>query len=219
MNVVPDWARIDTVLLDMDGTLLDLHFDTFFWLQHVPLRYAEKHRISQEAARERLLARYREAEGTLDWYCVDYWTEQLELDIPMLKEEVDHLINVRPDVIPFLEALNKVAKRRVLVTNAHGKSLALKMRKTPIGEHLDDVICAHDVGMAKEQPEFWHRLHDRIGFHRENTLLIDDSLKVLQAADNYGIEHLRAILKPDSRSPQVDNEHYPRIDRFSDILP
>lgn len=219
MNVVPDWARIDTVLLDMDGTLLDLHFDTFFWLQHVPLRYAEKHRISQEAARERLLARYREAEGTLDWYCVDYWTEQLELDIPMLKEEVDHLINVRPDVIPFLEALNKVAKRRVLVTNAHGKSLALKMRKTPIGEHLDDVVCAHDVGLAKEQPEFWHRLHDRIGFHRENTLLIDDSLKVLQSADNYGIEHLRAILKPDSRSPQVDNEHYPRIDRFSDILP
>jgi putative hydrolase of the HAD superfamily len=219
MNVVPDWARIDTVLLDMDGTLLDLHFDTFFWLQHVPLRYAEKQRISQEAARERLLARYREAEGTLDWYCVDYWTEQLELDIPMLKEEVDHLINVRPDVIPFLEALNKVAKRRVLVTNAHGKSLALKMRKTPIGEHLDDVVCAHDVGLAKEQPEFWHRLHDRIGFHRENTLLIDDSLKVLQSADNYGIEHLRAILKPDSRSPQVDNEHYPRIDRFSDILP
>lgn len=219
MNVVPDWARIDTVLLDMDGTLLDLHFDTFFWLQHVPLRYAEKHRISQEAARERLLARYREAEGTLDWYCVDYWTEQLELDIPMLKEEVDHLINVRPDVIPFLEALNKVAKRRVLVTNAHGKSLALKMRKTPIGEHLDDVVCAHDVGLAKEQPEFWHRLHDRIGFHRENTLLIDDSLKVLQSADNYGIEHLRAILKPDSRSPQVDNEHYPRIDRFSDIQP
>lgn len=219
MNVVPDWARIDTVLLDMDGTLLDLHFDTFFWLQHVPLRYAEKHRISQEAARERLLARYREAEGTLDWYCVDYWTEQLELDIPMLKEEVDHLINVRPDVIPFLEALNKVAKRRVLVTNAHGKSLALKMRKTPIGEHLDDVVCAHDVGLAKEQPEFWHRLHDRIGFHRENTLLIDDSLKVLQSADNYGIEHLRAILKPDSRSPQVDNQHYPRIDRFSDILP
>lgn len=218
-NAAPDWGRIDTVLLDMDGTLLDLHFDTYFWLQHVPLRYAEMHGLSTEDSRNELLTRYRRAEGTLDWYCVDYWTEQLGLDIPLLKEEVDHLISVRPDVIPFLEALNTVGKRRVLVTNAHGKSLALKMRKTPIGEHLDAVVCAHDIGLAKEQPEFWHRLHDRIGYHRENTLLIDDSLKVLKSADDYGIEHLRAILKPDSQSPPVDADPYIHIDRFSEIQP
>lgn len=215
----PDWARIDTVLLDMDGTLLDLHFDTYFWLQHVPLRYAEMHEISHDDAREQLMSRYRKAEGSLDWYCVDYWTDQLGLDIPLLKQEVDHLISVRPDVIPFLQALKKVSKRRILVTNAHGKSIDLKMRKTPIGEHLDNVVCAHDVGLAKEQAEFWHRLHDQIGFHRESTLLIDDSLKVLQSADDYGIEHLRAILKPDSQSPPVEHDHYVRIDRFSDISP
>jgi 5'-nucleotidase len=31
-----DWNNIDTVLLDMDGTLLDLAFDSQFWLQDVP---------------------------------------------------------------------------------------------------------------------------------------------------------------------------------------
>ena len=122
-------------------------------------------------------------------------------------------------IIPFLQALKKVAKRRILVTNAHGKSIDLKFRKTPIGEHLDQVVCAHDVGLAKEQAEFWHRLHDLVGFHRENTLLIDDSLKVLQSADDYGIQHLRAILKPDSQSPPVEEDRYVRIDRFSDISP
>ncbi|MCP4043692.1 MAG: haloacid dehalogenase, partial [Gammaproteobacteria bacterium] len=35
---VINWNSIHTVLLDMDGTLLDLHFDNQFWLEHVPLR-------------------------------------------------------------------------------------------------------------------------------------------------------------------------------------
>ncbi|NLD01354.1 MAG: haloacid dehalogenase, partial [Gammaproteobacteria bacterium] len=40
------WAHIDTVLLDMDGTLLDLHFDNFFWLKYLPQCYAEKNNLS-----------------------------------------------------------------------------------------------------------------------------------------------------------------------------
>ena len=40
-----DWTSIDTVLLDMDGTLLDLRFDNWFWQEHVPdaLREGARH--------------------------------------------------------------------------------------------------------------------------------------------------------------------------------
>ena len=31
-----DWSRIDHVLLDLDGTLLDLDFDNHFWQTLVP---------------------------------------------------------------------------------------------------------------------------------------------------------------------------------------
>ncbi|MDH3916294.1 MAG: haloacid dehalogenase, partial [Chromatiales bacterium] len=34
-----DWSTVDTVLLDMDGTLLDLRFDNYFWQELVPSRY------------------------------------------------------------------------------------------------------------------------------------------------------------------------------------
>ena len=44
------WSDIDTVLLDMDGTLLDLHFDNHFWLEHLPQRYAELHGVSRAMA-------------------------------------------------------------------------------------------------------------------------------------------------------------------------
>jgi len=213
------WAEIDTVLLDMDGTLLDLHFDTHFWLEHVPIRYAEANSLSLEGAREQLMTRYRQAAGTLEWYCVDYWSDQLNLDIEILKQEVDHLIGVRPDVISFLQALGSSGKHRVLVTNAHGKSLSLKMKKTPIGDHLDEIITAHDIGLPKEHSNFWEKLQQRQSFSPANTLLIDDSINVLISAEKYGIKHLRAILQPDSKLDPDPHDRFIHIDRFADIIP
>ena len=218
-SLQPPWLEIETVLLDMDGTLLDLHFDTHFWLQHVPVRYAEKHQLPLELAREQLMQRYRKAEGTLEWYCVDYWSQQLDLDIEVLKQEVDHLILVRPDVINFLQALAKAGKQRILVTNAHGKSLSLKMKKTPIGEHLDEIITAHDIGLPKENLDFWEKLQKKYAFSAAKTLLIDDSIKVLDSAEKYGIKHLRAILQPNSKLDPDPHDRYIHIDRFADILP
>ncbi|HNG60363.1 MAG TPA: haloacid dehalogenase, partial [Cellvibrionaceae bacterium] len=36
------WQAIDTLLLDMDGTLLDLHYDNYFWLEYLPRAFAAK---------------------------------------------------------------------------------------------------------------------------------------------------------------------------------
>jgi HAD superfamily hydrolase (TIGR01509 family) len=218
-SIQPPWPEIETVLLDMDGTLLDLHFDTHFWLEHVPVRYAEANMLPLDIAREQLMKRYRQAEGKLEWYCVDYWSEELKLDIEVLKQEVDHLIQLRPDVIDFLQALNRAGKQRVLVTNAHGKSLSLKMKKTPIGDHLDEIITAHDIGLPKEDVDFWDKLQQRQAFSRSRTLLIDDSIKVLNSAEQYGIKHLRAILQPDSKLDPDPQDHYIHVDRFVDIMP
>jgi putative hydrolase of the HAD superfamily len=214
-----DWAAVDTVFLDMDGTLLDLHFDNHFWLEHVPRRYAEHHAVTLEAARALLGQRYRAVEGTMAWYCVDYWSDQLGLDIALLKQEVEHLIAVHPDVVEFLDAVRGSGRRVVLVTNAHGKSLELKLRRTRLGRHLDGVVCAHDLGLPKEDPGFWARLATRVPFRPAATLLVDDSLPVLRSAARHGIAHLLAVRRPDSRQPPRAVTEFPAIDGFADLLP
>jgi putative hydrolase of the HAD superfamily len=214
-----DWPAVDTVFLDMDGTLLDLHFDNHFWLEHVPRRYAEHHAVTLEAARALLGQRYRAVEGTMAWYCVDYWSDQLGLDIALLKQEVEHLIAVHPDVVEFLDAVRGSGRRVVLVTNAHGKSLELKLRRTRLGRHLDGVVCAHDLGLPKEDPGFWARLATRVPFRPAATLLVDDSLPVLRSAARHGIAHLLAVRRPDSRQPPRAVTEFPAIDGFADLLP
>lgn len=207
------------MLLDMDGTLLDLHFDNYFWKQHVPLRYAEKNQLHIEDAHDILIPKFRSAEGTMNWYCVDYWSDQLDLDIAQLKAEIDHLIAVHPHVIEFLKATQAAGKHVALVTNAHQKSLMLKMDRTALTHHFDDIICSHDFGLPKEEPVFWEKLKQTLDYDKNTTLLVDDTLSVLRSARDYGIQHLLAVLNPDSQAPQRNTEEFQAIRDFRDITP
>jgi len=110
-----DWQTIDTVLLDMDGTLLDLHFDNYFWLTHLPLRYAEAHQISEEEANAFLMEHIRLYEGSLKWYCLDHWSELVKMDIPALKREIQHKIQLRPYAQDFLSTLRQLQKNWCLL--------------------------------------------------------------------------------------------------------
>ncbi|HUW98157.1 MAG TPA: GMP/IMP nucleotidase [Acidiferrobacter sp.] len=214
-----DWDSVETVFLDMDGTLLDLHFDNHFWQEHVPLRYAEQNGLPLDEAKAVLYQRFRRDEGTLNWYSVDYWSDELALDIAKLKEEVAERIGMRPHVEEFLAATRDAGKRLVLVTNAHGKTVALKFRETRIDQYMDAVVCAHDLGIAKEHPPFWGQLRELQPFDPARTLLIDDSLPVLRCARTYGIKHLLAVRKPDLRAPDKDCAEFTAIDSFRSLLP
>jgi putative hydrolase of the HAD superfamily len=213
------WHEIDHVLLDMDGTLLDLHFDNHFWLEYVPRSYAQRHGMSLEAAKAVLFPKFRAAEGTMAWYCVDHWSRELDLDIAGLKGEIRHLIAVHEHVIGFLDAVRQADKRVVLVTNAHAKSLALKMECTCLESHFDALVCAHDLGYPKEDPRFWPELEKREPFSRERTLFVDDSLPVLRSAAGFGIRHLLAIRRPDSRGPLREVDEFPSVENFAGLWP
>ncbi len=214
-----DWNTIDTVFLDMDGTLLDLHFDNYFWREYVPQVFAEANNLDFESAKNQLFPLFQKAEGTMEWYCVDYWSQELNLDIEKLKRDIKHLIQVHPFAIDFLVKLKSSSHRVVLLTNAHQKSLLLKMEITQLENHFDRMISTHEIGVPKENNTFWDKLQLLEQFDKNKTLLVDDSLSVLNSARDYGIKHIVAITAPDSKSEAKKIEDYIAIENFSEIMP
>lgn len=199
-NVV-DWSSIDTVLVDMDGTLLDLHFDNLFWREIVPARYAYLRGMTVSAAQESLAPRFEAKVGTLEWYCLDHWTRDLGMDLKGLKHE--HRVHIRflAGAEAFLASVRARGKRLVVVTNAHRDTFAVKAGHTGIDRLVDRVVCSHDLAAPKESAAFWHALRRHEPFDAERTLLIEDSLSVLAAARDYGLRHTVAIRRPDSTQP------------------
>lgn len=216
-----NWNRIDHVLLDMDGTLLDRYFDDYFWEHLVPLKFAEKNNITFGKAKEELFKRYKIHEGTLNWTDLDFWSRELNLDITALKEQVKHLIEVHPYVEEFLSMLKKQKKKLFLVTNAHYKSIDIKLKKTAIGKYFNSVVTSFDMGHPKESYDFWKEAEKSIRFKKERTLLIDDTLSVLRVARTYGIRYLIIKEKPSSKlqssPPPPENEFIPLAD-FKDLI-
>ncbi|MDF1577376.1 MAG: HAD hydrolase-like protein [Desulfurivibrionaceae bacterium] len=212
------WGRIEHVLLDMDGTLLDKHFDDYFWATLVPETYAEKHGLELDLAREELSARFKSREGTLEWADLDFWSEELGLDIPALKLQIEHLIAVHPYVLDFIDYCRKANKCVCLVTNAHGKTLDIKMAKTALWNHFDKVICSQQIGVAKEEPIFWERLKDHIDYDPARTMLADDTEEVLVSAEKAGIENLVYVAKPSSKMVPIKSARFHSITYFKELI-
>lgn len=215
---LPRWEAIDTVLLDMDGTLLDLQFDNFFWLELVPERYATKHGLTLEQARAVLGPMFAGKQGTLDWYCTDFWTRELALDIAAMKHEVREHVRFLPGAEDFLRALREKSVRIALVTNAHRDSLKVKAAQTGLLNYFDAVFSSHSFGVPKEHPQFWLQLQAALGFDPATTLFVDDSHSVLAAAKRHGIEHIFAISKPDSSMGVREVTQFMSVEQVSHLL-
>ncbi len=213
-----NWSEIDTVLLDMDGTLLDLHFDNHFWMEHTPIAYAQKNGMSVEQAKVLLKKRNDAVYGQLEWYCLDYWEQELDLPIVELKQQISHLIQLRDDTLPFLDALKAANKRVVLVTNAHPNSLSLKVEKTQLDSHIDELISCHIYGVSKESQSLWQQLQQDLGFDPKRTLFVDDSERILVSAQTFGIKHLLAVSNPDSKKPEQRIKGFENVSDYRTLL-
>jgi putative hydrolase of the HAD superfamily len=216
-NVV-DWSAVDTVLVDMDGTLLDLRFDNLFWREIVPERYAQLRGISVSAAQDSLAPRFEAKVGTLEWYCLDHWTRDLGMDLKSLKHEHREHIRYLAGAQDFLMSVRARGKRLLIVTNAHRDTFAVKARHTGIDRLVDSVVCSHDFAAPKESAAFWHALRRHEPFDVERTLLIEDSVAVLAAARAFGLRHTVAIRRPDSTQPTRPIADFPGVEGVFELV-
>ena len=212
------WADIDSVLLDMDGTLLDLRFDNWFWSSVVPERYAQIRGLSVPEARAQLMPLFEKIAHTLPWYCIDHWSRELDLDIRAMKHAAREHVKFLPGAEQFLEKLQRSGKRVVLVTNSHPATLAIKDAQVSITRYFHACHSTHSFGVPKEHADFWPRLIAEEVFDARRTLFVDDSLPVLESAHRFGIAHLRAVRRPDSARPPNATGRFIAIDGVAELL-
>ena len=220
MKIDPKTAleHCETLMLDMDGTILDLAFDNYVWKDLVPRRYAVANGISFESAREQLFEKYAAVQGDLEWYCLDHWNDRLGIDVVKIHHDVTHRIGYLPGALEFLRAVHERDVRVLLVTNSHPDTLELKDAVTGLADYFDGLHSSHTYGHAKESQSFWEALQEDVGFDAATTLFVDDSQPVLRSAAEYGVGMLVTVTRPDTGEPVRHGSDFRGVERVRDML-
>lgn len=213
-----NWHGIEDVLLDMDGTLLDRHFDNFFFEEALPRRYATLHALPFEEARDRLMDMYRSVEGQLAWTDLHYWTERTGIDVVAMHKELDGMIGFLPGAEEFLRDLRQLGKRITIVTNAHAAGVAVKTAKTGLDRRVDRIVDAFEVGYLKMRQEYWPACQRLLGFDPARSLYMDDDEGCLIAAQQFGVAHLIHSAKSSSQLPPAPLVRFRSVTDFASLL-
>lgn len=214
----PDWSVIDTCVLDMDGTLLDLYFDDLVWNEHLPRYVARRKQLSLAAAKQEVAATLTEQHGSLNWYCFQHWSRVFGFDLGDIELELKAFIQVRPGTLDFLKSLRRRNIRLILATNAHPDSLARKIAVTGIDQYFDFVISAHQFGAPKEHHQFWTQLDVHCEINPAHTVFVDDNHAVLDAARKFGLTQVFGVALPNSRGDLKHHPEYQCIQSFAELL-
>ncbi|MEK7748201.1 MAG: HAD-IA family hydrolase [Nitrospirota bacterium] len=213
------WDAIDFVLLDLDGTLLDKYFDDYFWEELIPEKFAALNHISVDAAKVEIYPLYQSQARKLAWSDIHFWSRQFGFDIQVLKKTVTHRIRVHDGVILFLEFLKESKKKVALLTNAHSKSVEIKLSHAPLSRYFEKIISANEAGFPKEDIGYWKVAQGILGFDNDRSLFVDDNEEVMKMAQQFGILHLLYKSYASSQIPPKDSETFTSIRDFREIIP
>ena len=213
----PDWSAIDTVLLDLDGTLLDQAYDNHIWRDLVPQRFAMAQSMDLPAAHAEIARRFADRSGTLDWYCIEYWSRTLGIDIGALHREMRSHVAWLPGAREFLVRMRASGKRLVLLTNSHPIALAVKDEESGVLDYLDAAVTSHELGAPKEHGQFWTAALQRFAYDPSRSLFADDTSKMLAAARSAGIRWVYGVRHWDTKGSRREHVDHPAVDAVADL--
>ena len=182
------FKETECILFDMDGVILDNTYDNNFWQNQIPAALAKKRGCSFEDAKRLAVQIFNYKKNTMDWYDLDYWSNMLGIDIEeqkRLPESYDK-IKLYDGVFDILRKIKK-DRKIILITNAHRKTLNIKLQKYDLSPYFDDMVCAHELHYVKEDIQLWYMLRSKYQLDFKKTILIEDTIKNILVGLSAGI--------------------------------
>ena len=179
---------IECLLIDMDGVILDNAYDNDFWQNQIPEVIADSKGIAFDDAKRLAIQIFNYKKNTKDWYDVDYWSNMLNIDIEAQKrsEKSFSRISLYDGVIDTLSVLKNKTKM-ILITNAHRKTLNIKLEKYNLTPYFDEMVCSHELNYVKEDIQLWYMLRSKYRLDYEKTLLVEDTINNINVGLSAGI--------------------------------
>lgn len=204
------------MLVDMDGVILDNTYDNNFWQNQIPGVISKNKNISFEDAKRLAVQIFNYKKNTKDWYDVDYWSNMLNVDI-----EAEKRSSISFDRIQLYEGVTKTLNklkdnfRLILITNAHRKTLNIKLEKYDLSPYFENMICAHELHYVKENIQLWYMLKSRFKLDYTKTLLIEDTINNIKVGLSAGIS--QAVYLGDES--YEDSKKILKLSSINDIFP
>ena len=204
------------MLVDMDGVILDNTYDNNFWQNQIPGVISKNKNISFEDAKRLAVQIFNYKKNTKDWYDVDYWSNMLNVDI-----EAEKRSSISFDRIQLYEGVTKTLNklkdnfRLILITNAHRKTLNIKLEKYDLNPYFENMICAHELHYVKENIQLWYMLKSRFKLDYTKTLLIEDTINNIKVGLSAGIS--QAVYLGDES--YEDSKKILKLSSINDIFP
>jgi putative hydrolase of the HAD superfamily len=112
----------------------------------------------------------------------------LDIDIEAQKrsEKSFSRISLYDGVIDTLSVLKNKTKM-ILITNAHRKTLNIKLEKYNLTPYFDEMVCAHELNYVKEDIQLWYMLRSKYRLDYEKTLLVEDTINNINVGLSAGI--------------------------------
>lgn len=215
------WQEKQHILFNLD-TLLDYSAEQYFWSELLPKAYSSRKQLSLEQAKLFIQSELAEQNGTLNFYCIDYWQAKLGVDVLLLQQQHASQLKFKPYAEKFLFYLDNLKSEHKfkmhVISNEHPKALDVKIRATGLDCFFDKIESSYSYGFLRESKEFWHKYLVNSKIATSSAILFDDNYTVLHNALTSGLKVV-AVNKLMEQLDQNNLSGVTQIDNFGALLP
>ena len=198
-----DKKKINTVLFDFDGTLVNTNDVIVASWQHTYMHY-----LGREETLEKITACFGEPlllTMEREFPEVDP-EESAEVYRRYQREYADELVKIFPGIKELLEELCKAGYRMGIVTSRTRESAQRYMDMFGIGPYFEAMVTREDTDIHKPNPEPILLCLDRMGITADEAIMVGDSPFDIKCANNAEVKSILVDwrITGDGESPIAD---------------